>query len=98
METKEKYDMHFKVYCNNASYPNRAVASLTGQDFHFLHFASNFDQSLLFFLKLFSFSSSFWTSGWATRPPGKALATPLYHNQSLTVLYSVINLSSNHMA
>ena len=28
----------------------------------------------LFFLKLFSFSSSFWLSGWATRPPGKALA------------------------
>ena len=23
------------------------------------------------------FSSSFWSSGWATRPPGKALATPL---------------------
>ena len=30
-----------------------------------------------FFLKLYSFSSSFWSSGWATRPPGKALATPL---------------------
>ena len=31
----------------------------------------------LFFLKLDSFSSSFWPSGWASRPPGKALATPL---------------------
>ena len=31
----------------------------------------------LFFLKLYIFSSSFWPSGWASRPPGKALATPL---------------------
>ena len=31
----------------------------------------------LFFLKIYLFSSSFWPSGWATRPPGKALATPL---------------------
>ena len=30
-----------------------------------------------FFLKLYSFSSSFWFSGWAACPPGKALATPL---------------------
>ena len=29
------------------------------------------------FLKLYLFSSSFWPSGWASRPPGKALATPL---------------------
>ena len=59
---------------------DRAVASLTvpgGQEFHFPHFSSNFDQFYLFFLKLFSFSSSFWPSGWASRPPGKALATPL---------------------
>ena len=58
----------------------RAVASLTipgGQDFHFPHFSSNFDQFLLFFLIYFSFSSSFWLSGWASRPPGKALTTPL---------------------
>ena len=40
-------------------------------------FPSNFDQFILFFLKLYSFSSSFWFSGWAARPPGKALATPL---------------------
>ena len=40
----------------------------------FLIFSSNFDQ---FFLKLYLFSSSFWPSGWASRPPGKALATPL---------------------
>ena len=59
---------------------NRAVASLTvpgGQKFHFPHFSSNFDQFILFFLKLYSFSSSFLFSGWAARPPGKALATPL---------------------
>ena len=58
----------------------RAVASLTvpgGQEFHFPHFSPNFDLFFLFFLKLFSFSSSFWLSGWASRPPGKALATPL---------------------
>ena len=58
----------------------RAVASLTvpgGQEFHFPHFSSNFDQFILFFLKLYSFSSSFWFSGWAVRPPVKALATPL---------------------
>ena len=59
----------------------RAVASLTvpgGQEFHFPHLfpqiAINFS---LFFLKLNLFSSSFWLSGWASRPPGKALATPL---------------------
>ena len=40
-------------------------------------FSSNFDQFILFFLKLYSFSSSFWFSGWAARPPGKALGTPL---------------------
>ena len=58
----------------------RAVASLTisgGQKFHFPHFSSNRDQFFLFFLKLCSFSSSFWPSGWATRPHGKALATLL---------------------
>ena len=58
----------------------RAVASLTvpgGQEFHFPHFPSNFDQFLFFFLKLYLFSSSHGPSGWASRPPGKALATPL---------------------
>ena len=33
----------------------------------FSYFSSNF----------YSFSCSFWLSGWASRPPGKALATPL---------------------
>ena len=59
---------------------DRAVANLSvpgGQELHFPHFSSNFDQFFLFFLKLDLFSSSFWFSGWATRPPGKALATPL---------------------
>ena len=57
----------------------RGVASLTipgGQEFHF-HFSSNFYRLFLFFPKFSSFSSSFWPSGWATCPPGKALATPL---------------------
>ena len=54
----------------------RAVASLTvpgGQEFLFPHFSSNFDQFSLSFLNFYAFSSSFWPSGWATRPPGKAL-------------------------
>ena len=41
------------------------------------HFSSNHYQFFLFFLKLCSFSSSFWPSRWASRPPWKALATPL---------------------
>ena len=58
----------------------RAVASLTvpgGQEFHFPHFFPKILIIFFIFLKLFSFSSSFWLSGWATRPPGKALAAPL---------------------
>ena len=58
----------------------KGVASLTvpyGQEFHFTHFSSNCDNFFLFFLKRCSFSSSFWPSGWAIRPPGKAMATPL---------------------
>ena len=69
---------------------NRAVASLTvpdGQEFHFPHFSSNFDEFFSFFLKLYLFSSSFWPSRWASRPPGKALATPLECNpQALLAL------------
>ena len=60
------------------------IVSLTfpgGQEILFSHFASNHDQFSKFFLKLCSFSSSFWSPpvglGWATRPPGKALATLL---------------------
>ena len=67
--------------CRTSSTPSfRAVASLAapaGQEFHFPHFSSNFDQFFLFFLKLYLFSSSFWPSGWASRPPGKTLTTPL---------------------
>ena len=36
-----------------------------------------------FFIIFSSFSSSFWTSGWATRPTGKALATPLDDTQAV---------------
>ena len=59
---------------------SRAVASFTvrvGKSSTFHIFSSNLDQVFLLFLKLFLFSSSFWPSGWASRPPGKALATPL---------------------
>ena len=83
---------------------SRAVASFKvpgWQEFNFPHFSSNFDQFFLFFLKLFSFSSSFWSSGWGSRPPGKALATPLKVRQFLpsdslptlfnTLVYSYIN-------
>ena len=58
----------------------KAVASLTvpgGKSSTFLILSSSFDQFFLSFLKLFSFSSSLWPSGWATHPPGKALATLL---------------------
>ena len=34
--------------------------------------------NFLFFLKLSSFSSSFWSSRWASCPPRKALAKPLW--------------------
>ena len=60
---------------------SRAVASLTVPGawarVSLSSFFPNFDHFFLFFLKRFSFSSSFWLSGWATRLPGKALATPL---------------------
>ena len=44
-----------------------------------------FPDRITFFLKLYLFSSSFWPSGWVTRPPGKALATLLtMHNVCIT--------------
>ena len=48
-----------------------------GQEFYFPHSFLNFDQFFIFFFTLYLFSSSFWPSGWATRPLGKALAKPL---------------------
>ena len=48
----------------------RAVASLTvpgGQEFHFPHFSSNFDQIFVFSLKLYLFSSSFWPTGFSSK-------------------------------
>ena len=48
----------------------------------FLKISINFSY---FFLKLYLFSSSFWSSGWASRPPGKALATPLGQTLHLKV-------------
>ena len=68
----------------------RAVASLTvpvGKSSTFLIFSSNFDHFFLFFLKLFSFSSSFWPSGWATRPLWKALTTPLETLDTNAIFY-----------
>ena len=66
----------------------RAIASLTvpgGQDFHFPHFPlkfqSIFPQTLLIFFLILALRVGelpTWPSGWATRPPGKALATPLF--------------------
>ena len=47
-------------------------------------FSSNFNQFFLFFLKLYLFSSSFWPSRWASRPTGKALATPLRDRTSIS--------------
>ena len=50
---------------------HRAVVSLTvpgGQDFHFPYSFLKFQSHFLIFLILFSFSSSFWPSGWAERP------------------------------
>ena len=59
----------------------RVVASLTvpdGQEFPFPQFSSNFDQFFSYFSSNFTyFLPHFWPSGWASRPPGKALATPL---------------------
>ena len=72
--------VHFIAFFHLFSQKTRAVASLTvpsGQEFHFPHFFLKFRLISLFFLKLYLFSSSFWPSGWASRPPGKALATPL---------------------
>ena len=46
-------------------------------------FSSNFNK---FFLKLYLLSSSFWPSGWASCPPGKALATPLILSYRLKLL------------
>ena len=83
----------------------RAVASLTvpgGQSSTFLIFSSNFDKFFLFFLKLYLFSSSYWLSGWASRPPGKALATQLvetyFHYASRkTLCYFTLNgCAENH--
>ena len=79
----------------------RAVASLTvpgGQEFHFPHFFPNFEHFFLLFLTLFLFSSSFWLSGWATRPLGKALATPLsvlaFRGGNDSLLYDVTSFMS----
>ena len=74
--------MIFFSFPHNHIWPptSRAVASLTvpgGQGSTFLIFSSNFDQFSLFFLRFYLFSSSFWLSGWASRPPGKSVATPL---------------------
>ena len=73
--------VHISPSCGtNSGVTSRAVASLTvpgGQEFHFPHFFLKFRPIVLIFLKLHLFSSSFWPSGRASRPPGKALATPL---------------------
>ena len=69
---------------------DKAVVSLTipgGQEFHFPHFFLKFRSFFSYFLlKLYLFSSSFWPSGWASRPPGKDLATPLVQEKPLEIL------------
>ena len=55
--------------------PWPASQSRVGKSSIFLIFPQITIIFFLFFFKLCSFSSSFWPSGWATRPPGKALAT-----------------------
>ena len=65
-------------YAKTGPYP--ASHSQVGKSSTFLSFSSNSDQFFLFFLKLYLISSSFWPSGWATRSPGKTLATPLCQN------------------
>ena len=55
--------------CDFTALRHMSVASLAvpgGQEFHFLHFFSNFHHCFLFLLKL----SSFWPFGWAH--PGRA--------------------------
>ena len=66
---------HTTQHHSKSIFPGPASHSRVGKSSTFLSFSSNFDQ---FFLKLYLFSSSFWPSGWACRPPGKALATPLH--------------------
>ena len=77
----QKIDAKSDVKTNSSEWsmlvPVRAVASLSlpgGQD---KNISSIFPNFLKFFLNFPSFSSSIWLPGWATRPPGKALATPL---------------------
>ena len=58
----------------------RAAASLTvpgGQGFHFPHFFLTFRSIFLIFPQTLLIFSLIWPSGWASRPSGKALATPL---------------------
>ena len=62
---------------NNTQGCRQPRAVTGGQEFYFPYFSSNRNQFFLFFLKLCSFSPSFWSSKWANRPSGKALATPL---------------------
>ena len=52
------------------------------------------------FLNFSSFSSSIWGSGWASRPPGKALATPLVEiklcRPKNTYAYQIKDISGLH--
>ena len=75
------YSVHEECSSCSRNITSRAVASLTvpgGQEFHFPHFSSNFDQFLLFFphtLRIF-FLILVLRVG-ASRSPGKTLAKPL---------------------
>ena len=70
--------------CQKNMHINRAVARFSlprGQDKNISSILPHFPVGSLIFPQIF-FSSSFWSSGWAARPPGKALATPLHINSS----------------
>ena len=70
--------------------PEPASQSWVGKSSTFLIFSSKFDKFFLFFLKLYLCPSSSWPSGWASRPPGKALATPLYKSQIHEIFWKCI--------
>ena len=71
----------------------RALANLIVpgmQDLNFPHSFLKFRSIFLISLKLFSFSSSFWPFGWASHPPGNALATPLNLDRKIVTLRIIL--------
>ena len=77
-QTKKKKKKIVMMLRNNKICFNYFPGLFSSGPFYFPHFLLKFQSiflifpRLIFFLDLFF--SSFWPSGWATRPPGKALA------------------------